>query len=88
MYFYTLSVVLDGLAALQAVKEDFHPIVKVGTHILMIHVHAQLEESVYVGVTQSALKVKGFFVFLQYLLLRQAPMPVQGYYLVCVTFRR
>lgn len=87
MDFHAIAVVLDGLAALQTIEQYLHAIVKVGTHILMIHIHVQLEESIYIGVPQSALQIERFLVFLQHFLLGKAPMPIQGYYLVCVGFR-
>jgi hypothetical protein len=59
VYLYAVTVVLDGFALLQAVKQYLEAVVKVRTHVLVEDIYVQLEVLVNVLPAQWTLQKEG-----------------------------
>jgi hypothetical protein len=71
VYLYAVTVVLDGFALLQAIKQYLETVIQVRAHVLVIYIYAQLKVLVKVSTSQWTLQKKGTLILLNGFGLRQ-----------------
>jgi len=85
LYLQTQAVVLNHVAELQAVQQQFERVVQVRLVALEVHVCRQSERTVDVLIADGALVVERILVVLHRLRLRQRTMARNRYYLVAIS---